>query len=274
MRPPFYKILSPGTMTPDLIFLHSDGMPQCRALVDKHFEDYWTLQYATEGAVELFYETERYELRMQEDVCWFWPAYPGPRIRFHLARDASYWNHRYCAFTGPRVQHWKHAGLWLPGPQEAPRSAEHALVFDELIYHIHRPGEWARRRAVHLLEGILLELAEARSVSGSDEAWLSHTRRFFEQSRDFAPDYEELAREMGLGLSTLRRKFKAATGLSLHEAHMQNRLESARRLLGETNLPLKAIAAQLGYRDVYFFSNQFKQLAGVTPAAYRKSRQQ
>jgi AraC-like DNA-binding protein len=261
-------------MTPDLVFLHSSGTPQCRSIVDKHFEGYWTLQYATEGAIELFYEDECHELRAGENTCWFWPAYPGPRIRFHLARDARYWNHRYCAFTGPRVSHWKNAGLWLAAPQEAPRGPDHTAVFDEMIGHIHRPGDWARRRATHLLEGILLELAEARSVAGSDEAWLSRARRFFEQSREFAPNYDELARELGMGISTLRRKFKAATGLSLHEAYMQQRLDSARRLLIETNLPLKAIATQLGYRDVYFFSNQFKQLSGVTPAAYRRSRQE
>ena len=51
------------------------------------------------------------------------------------------------------------------------------------------------------------------------------------------------------------------------------REEQTRRLLGETNDPIKHVAQQLGYRDVYFFSRQFRQFAGVPPAMYRKSRQ-
>jgi len=47
----------------------------------------------------------------------------------------------------------------------------------------------------------------------------------------------------------------------------------ARQMLGETELPLKTIADRLGYRDVYFFSRQFRKLSGVPPAAYRRSRQ-
>ena len=76
-----------------------------------------------------------------------------------------------------------------------------------------------------------------------------------------------------MGLSTLRRRFRLAIGQSLHEWVLQRRLARARQLLGETNRPIKAIAAELGYNDVFFFSNQFRQHAGVSPAAYRKSRQ-
>lgn len=75
-----------------------------------------------------------------------------------------------------------------------------------------------------------------------------------------------------MGLSTLRRKFKAATGRTLHEHTLSLRAERARRLLIETDWPLKAIASRLGYSDPFFFAAQFKALAGVPPAAFRKSR--
>ena len=255
----------------DLIFLHCGATPACKARVDKRFNNYFTLQLMAEGAVELFYEDARHELRGEN--CWFWPAFPGPRIRFHAARDVAHWNHRYAAFTGPLVEHWQRAGWWLEVPQKAPRGAQNVAVFDEMLFHINRGSAWGERRAINLLESLLLELAEARSATGSQEVWLETAREFLAQTEPFSPDYAQLARELGWGLSTLRRKFKAATGLSLHEALLQNRLDNARRLLGETDLPLKAIAAQLGYRDAQFFAAEFKQLSGVTPAVYRRSRQ-
>lgn len=256
----------------DLIFLHCGATPQCNARVDKHFENYFTLQLMEAGAVELFYDQTRYKLSAEENF-WFWPAFPGPHIRFHAARDVSFWNHRYAAFTGPLANHWQRAGLWLDAPQKAPRGALDIAVFDEMVFHINRGGAWGTRRAINLLESLLLELAESRAATGNEEIWLEKTREFLAQTETFAPDYARLAHDLGWGLSTLRRKFKAATGLALHEALMQNRLDNARRLLGETDLPLKAIAAQLGYRDAQFFAAQFKQLSGVTPAIYRRSRQ-
>jgi AraC-like DNA-binding protein len=77
---------------------------------------------------------------------------------------------------------------------------------------------------------------------------------------------------MGLSLTALRRRFKEATGMPLHTWVLQHRVAQARTLLSESDLPLKAIALQLGYNNVYFFARQFKQMTGVAPGHYRKSR--
>jgi AraC-like DNA-binding protein len=54
---------------------------------------------------------------------------------------------------------------------------------------------------------------------------------------------------------------------------LQCRANAARQLLTETDLPVKLIARQLGYQDVFFFTRQFRKFTGVPPALYRKSRQ-
>jgi YesN/AraC family two-component response regulator len=38
-------------------------------------------------------------------------------------------------------------------------------------------------------------------------------------------------------------------------------------------LPIKTIAEQLGYRDVSFFTRQFRLVTGVPPATFRRSRE-
>jgi AraC-like DNA-binding protein len=54
---------------------------------------------------------------------------------------------------------------------------------------------------------------------------------------------------------------------------VEQRLASARAMLGDKGLTVKAAAAALGYDDVFFFARQFQKYAGVSPAKYRKSRQ-
>jgi transcriptional regulator GlxA family with amidase domain len=69
---------------------------------------------------------------------------------------------------------------------------------------------------------------------------------------------------------TLKRRFKAATGVSLI-GYVQNlRIEEAKRLLETGSAPVDAIAAEVGYENPGFFRSLFKRNTGLTPDAYRK----
>lgn len=250
-----------------LTFLHCGRTPRCNAVVDKRF-DYFTLQLMTRGKIEVSYGARAYALQDS----WLWTAYPGPHIRFHCAPGSASWHHRYVAFAGAQVNEWVAAGLWFEQPQQLPNE-EVVTLFDGLLEQIKNGGAWSARRATNLLEQILLTLAEVRCEPPTREAWLVQVREALDADGNFAPDYAHLAASCGLGLSTLRRKFKETTGTSLHAYVMQRRIAKARELLGETDWPLKRIASHLQFCDVYFFSAQFCRIVGIPPATYRKSRQ-
>ncbi|MGH7214201.1 MAG: helix-turn-helix domain-containing protein [Tepidisphaeraceae bacterium] len=260
----------------DLVFLHGRATERCDAVVDKHFVGYHTLQYMTAGAVDLSYDARAYRLKGR----WFWTAYPGPLIRFRAATGHAWWTHRYIAFTGPLAARWRAQGLFPREPQPAPTGRDYRNRFDELIALALRGDRWGKLRAANLLESLLLELAEARAqdaVSSSSQGkWLDAALEYLSRTNDDAPkpaDYARLAATLGMGLSTLRRRFREATGTPLHAYALQCRVAAARDLLGESDLPVKTIARRLGYQDVYFFSRQFRQLTGIPPGAYRRSRQ-
>jgi len=253
----------------DLIFLHGADNPHCSAIVNKHFEGYHTLQLMTSGAVDLFYEKEFHALGEPS----VWTAFPGPHIRFHLAPGAAWWSHRYVAFTGPRVAHWIAQGLWFQKPQAACPVEKFEHLFEDLLQHSARTDSLNRRAATVILERILIELAQHRERAShpGDTAWLHDVLAHLESH--FNPNYEALARAHNLSVSTLRRRFLQATGMPIHTAAVQARVTRARNLLSGTDAPVKAIAAELGYGDEYFFARQFKALVGVPPAAFRRSRQ-
>lgn len=254
----------------DLTFLATSSAPECTLRLDKHVVGYYTLQFMERGGVELGYD-ERWR-RMEG--AWFWPAYPGPRLRFHPAPGHVSWFHRHVGFRGPLVQRWIASGLWPTDAQPAPAGKDYPSLFDALIRQSKRTDHWGRLRAINLLEQLLLELAEARAPSPAARLpWLEPVLEQLTRDGVFTPDYARIAAERGMAPSTLRRRFKEATGLSLHAYVLQARLARARSLLGETDLPLKAVAERLGYDNIYFFSRQFRQQIGVTPGVYRRSRQ-
>ena len=50
----------------------------------------------------------------------------------------------------------------------------------------------------------------------------------------------------------------------------EKRIDEAKRLLLGEEIPLAAIAEQLGFRDYNYFSRAFKKRCGYTPSAYRR----
>ncbi len=83
---------------------------------------------------------------------------------------------------------------------------------------------------------------------------------------------EWLADEAGMSVRNLRRRLKAATGLSPGGYVRMMRLERAKQLLAQQAGTVSEIAYQVGFQDPDYFSRLFKQTVGVPPSAYRTKR--
>jgi AraC family transcriptional regulator of arabinose operon len=54
--------------------------------------------------------------------------------------------------------------------------------------------------------------------------------------------------------------------------HLQAvRLDAARRLLATTDLPVQAVARQVGYADPLYFSRVFRREVGKSPTGFREA---
>lgn len=74
----------------------------------------------------------------------------------------------------------------------------------------------------------------------------------------------------GLAERTFKRRFTDATGMSPIEYIHTLRLEEAKQLLESTDLPVEAIAVEVGYQDASFFNRLFRRKVALTPANYRR----
>ena len=69
--------------------------------------------------------------------------------------------------------------------------------------------------------------------------------------------------------STLERRYARVLGRSLKQDILHARLEAAKQLLKETNVPVAGIAAKLGIRHKPSFVRTFTNSVGMSPAAFR-----
>lgn len=253
---------------PWITFITGQYVSHCQHDIDKNFSDYQTLQYMDRGAVSLRVGEQSYVLKGR----WFWSAYPGPRIAFRAAERGGSWVHRYIAFRGPLVTRWEEDGLFPVSPQQAPPGEDWAGRFDELIARVSKTGYWDLIRTGHEVESLLIDLASARAQKPLSE-WVRSLANKLSEAADGGIDYESLAKGFGMSVRSLRRNFKRKIGLSPHQFLIEQRIRLARQKLLETDVPIKQIARELGYSDVYYFGRQFKQITGISPAAFRRSRE-
>ncbi|MFC5753765.1 helix-turn-helix domain-containing protein [Actinomadura rugatobispora] len=80
----------------------------------------------------------------------------------------------------------------------------------------------------------------------------------------------ELAAATHLSPAHLTALFRGETGETPGRYRTRLRIERARLLLGETDLPITMLAADLGYSSSQHFATAFRRETGTTPSRYRR----
>jgi len=80
----------------------------------------------------------------------------------------------------------------------------------------------------------------------------------------------ELAREMGMSHSTLRRKVKLEAGTSISNFICKVRLEKAVEKLDTGSMTISEVAFSCGFQSVSYFVRCFKKMYGTPPGQFRK----
>ncbi|VHH16171.1 response regulatory protein [Streptococcus pyogenes] len=84
---------------------------------------------------------------------------------------------------------------------------------------------------------------------------------------------KSLAQQLGFSPNYLSVLIKKELGMPFQDYLIQERLKKAKLLLLTSNLKIYEIAEQVGFEDMNYFSQRFKQLVGVTPSQYKKGDQ-
>ena len=82
---------------------------------------------------------------------------------------------------------------------------------------------------------------------------------------------QQIAIELGISYSNLRKLFKEYTGIAPAMYQQDLRLQRAKELLATTNISIKEIAYKLNFDSPDYFSSKFKIKTGVKPSDFRKS---
>jgi transcriptional regulator GlxA family with amidase domain len=128
-------------------------------------------------------------------------------------------------------------------------------VARHLIMFLKRPGGQAQFSTV-------LSLQDAEDRSGALHSWMAGR---------LTDDLSllTLARKAGMSERSFSQRYAEATGITPARAVERLWVEAARRLLSDTRLPVKRIAARLGFGSEETLRRSFVRLLTATPQDYR-----
>lgn len=205
---------------------------------------------------------------------------PAGTALFHPAGEAH--AHHFGA-PGSRCLVAQFDDAWLErleaGPDMLPsgpvaRREETVTGVVRLLHREFRRGEEAVSGAVDGLALALLASLTKRSEPEGESRpdFLRSVLERLEDDPGSSVELAELARLTGVSPEHLARTFRNHQGCTIGEYVRRKRVERARRMLTEGDLPLSRIALDLGFYDQSHFTRTFKAHVGSTPGEYRRSR--
>ena len=100
--------------------------------------------------------------------------------------------------------------------------------------------------------------------------YIAEITAFLEEHYRERIDLERLSREFFLSKSYIQRQFKAQVGQSPAEYLTQLRLDRAKALLRDKDMPIARIGEEVGIPDPSYFAYTFRRAEGISPLEYRK----
>ena len=150
-----------------------------------------------------------------------------------------------------------------------------ALLFDAISPRISGPVLWlaAQAKALDYLSQ-LLDCCDIpytpEGTRSSIQGKVTRLRSHLLSLEGKLPSLEALSKEYGMSARRLNAEFLRVYGEPILGFITGHRLEQARLALLETDIPMKALSARLGFSHVNYFITVFKRRFGYTPGSIRK----
>ncbi len=173
----------------------------------------------------------------------------------------------------------------LREPIVVPLDADDSLAqsFDRLIAELAEPqpgtkdmGQLMLRQSLILLLRRYCEGGECRLpwLSALEDHRLGAALELMLAQTNASLTVQDLAQAAGMSRSAFSQHFADAFEQPPMEMLQEIRLRHAAKLLRETDMPVKQLAARLGYASRSHFSRSFSRQYGVAPADYRDAELQ
>jgi AraC-like DNA-binding protein len=185
------------------------------------------------------------------------------------------WVTSYLCFQGPLFDLWRrHKILSQRHPvHHAEPVAEWNRRIESVVDASRQAGSTPSLLALCRLQQLLAEITSGTGQPQpyqNDLHWLDRVCGLIEANPAGAPDWNGIARQVGLSAESLRKRFRRLAGQPPARYRMARLIDRACELMQTGAMKDREIAESLGFCDEYYFSRRFKAVTGQSPRQFRR----
>jgi len=178
-------------------------------------------------------------------------------------------------FGGAWMERWEEAGFFGPLPRVLRAGFDEGLLglMVKLVELAKDPVPDAGRLMAGALAHLLARLectTRAGSGVGRQRGLVQDACRLLGDPERGRLGLETVSEDLGVSYSWFRRSFRTHTGLTPQRYRLLQQVERACQLLGDTSLPVGAIAERLGFSSQAYFARRFRKETGFSPTVWRR----
>jgi AraC-like DNA-binding protein len=211
--------------------------------------------------------------------------FPGVWHRYRPAATVG-WSERWLSFNGQMLDQLFNVELFRPSmavtrPRDAARLAgEFDQILGRIRKHPHGHPALLAYQALRIISDTVAQRVEEAIDSGTvprsraggyrEDPIVERALEIIWTHGNCPISVSDIARQLPVTRRTLDRRFVEATGHSVLEEINSCRLSRAKRLLTETELPVKTVAHLAGFNSTERMRVLFVEREGSSPTEYRK----
>ena len=165
----------------------------------------------------------------------------------------------------PVEQQWEQARTrldWYPGGPDALKDA---------FFQFRQYSATELKAYSELLEALTSYIQLKGMIQATEQTDLQKLERYLDEHYMEKLSLESISGELHIGRTKLCRLAKELSGgETLSHLIAQRRIDAAKTLLLQNDLPISAVAEAVGISDYNYFSRVFRSVTGLTPRDFRK----
>lgn len=188
------------------------------------------------------------------------------------------WHENYIGFNGDVAKHFVKVILgYTKNPIFSVGKNEVILeLFDRVLKTVENEKPCYQLTASSIVIDIISRIIsffkqkDFDSTSNKTAEVINDVRFLIRDNIENELDFKKIAEERNMTYAHFRKMFKKYTGFSPLQYHLHLKINKAKEMLLDTNMSVKEIAFELGFKSIHYFGRLFKQKTNTRPSDLRK----
>lgn len=251
--------------------LHESGREQCGIdkYVDITVKNYHLFHYVLNGEGTLLLDGKKYHLKKGHIF------YIPPNTKaVYYPNKKNPWMYAWVGFNGSRAEAYlKRIGINIKNPifndQKSYKLSSLFISLVDSFYHTKYLNIDALATFMKIIYQMTIMHDDKDQVITIKESYIRSAKQYIENNYQYKIKVSDIADALGLTPNYLANVFKEELDATPKQYLTHYRMLIASELLVKTNLNIKEIANEVGYKNPFHFSNEFKKVYNTSPTDYR-----